>query len=86
MAELTVLDEKLGEVLGLAQAAQQAAKKVATLARKEKAQDLVELMGEMGQDAQTVEQHCQQVADRREGAKSAINKEAREPRPSLWSS
>src|ERR1700728_2303148 len=48
MAELTVLDEKLAEVLGLAQAAQQAAKKVATLARKEKETELVELMGQMG--------------------------------------
>ena len=32
MAELTTLDEKLAEVLGLAQAAQLATKKVATLA------------------------------------------------------
>ncbi len=36
MAELTHLDEKLAEVLGLAQAAQTAAKRVATLAKKEK--------------------------------------------------
>ena len=32
MAELTPLDEKLGEVLGLAQAAQEATKTVAKLA------------------------------------------------------
>ncbi len=32
MAELTPLDEKLGEVLGLAQAAQQATKKVSVRA------------------------------------------------------
>ena len=40
MAELTHLDEKLAEVLGLAQAAQAATKKVATLARKEKETEL----------------------------------------------
>jgi hypothetical protein len=43
MAELTTLDEKLAEVLGLAQAAQTATKKVATLARKEKETELLEL-------------------------------------------
>ena len=53
MAELTHLDEKLAEVLGLAQAAQAASKKVATLARKEKETDLVELMTRMGDDATT---------------------------------
>ena len=40
MAELTHLDEKLAEVLGLAQAAQAATKKVATLARQEKDTEL----------------------------------------------
>ena len=44
MAELTHLDEKLAEVLGLAQAAQTATKKVATLARKEKDTELLELL------------------------------------------
>jgi hypothetical protein len=42
MAELTILDEKLAEVLGLAQAAQTATKKVATLARKEKETELLD--------------------------------------------
>ncbi len=83
MAELTVLDEKLAEVLGLAQAAQQAAKKVATLARKEKKGDLVELMVEMGGDARTVEERCQQVATSRDGVKSAITKQARETKAEL---
>jgi hypothetical protein len=41
MAELTVLDEKLAEVLGLAQAAQAATKKVGALARREKESELV---------------------------------------------
>jgi len=56
MAELTHLDEKLAELLGLAQAAQVAAKKVATLARKENETALVELMIRMGDEATQVEQ------------------------------
>ena len=56
MAELTHLDEKLAEVLGLAQAAQVASKKVVTLARKEKETELVELMTRMGDEAAQVEQ------------------------------
>jgi hypothetical protein len=78
MAELTVLDEKLAEVLGLAQAAQQATKKVATLARKENEGDLVDMLIEMGDDARTVEERCQQVANSRDGVKSAITKKALE--------
>jgi hypothetical protein len=83
MAQLTVLDEKLAEVLGLAQAAQQAAKKVATLARREKESDLVDMMSEMGNEARTVEERCQQIANARDGVKSAINKEARETKVEL---
>lgn len=78
MAELTHLDEKLAEVLGLAQAAQAATKKVATLARKEKETDLAELMTRMGDEAAQVEQRCDDAADTREGMKSAIAKKARE--------
>ena len=44
MAELTHLDEKLAEVLGLAQAAQVATKKVGTLARQEDETELLELL------------------------------------------
>ena len=55
MGELTHLDEKLAEVLGLAQAAQTATKKVATLARKEKQTELVELMQQMSDQAAKIE-------------------------------
>ena len=58
MAELTHLDEKLAEVLGLAQAAQAATKKVATLAREEKDPELLELLQRMGDEAAKVEQRC----------------------------
>ena len=78
MAELTHLDEKLAEVLGLAQAAQTATKKVATLARQEKETELVELMTRMGDEAAQVEQRCDDAAGTREGAKTAIAKKARE--------
>jgi hypothetical protein len=78
MAELTHLDEKLAEVLGLAQAAQVASKKVVTLARKEKETELVELMTRMGDEAAQVEQRCDTTAGTRDGMKTAIAKKARE--------
>lgn len=78
MAELTVLDEKLAEVLGLAQAAQQATRKVAQLARRERETELVELLQRMGEEAAETEQRCQAAADTREGLKTAIRDKARE--------
>ena len=78
MAELTHLDEKLAEVLGLAQAAQVATKKVVTLARKEKETELVELMTRMGDEAAQLEQRCDTTAGTRDGMKTAIAKKARE--------
>jgi predicted Rossmann-fold nucleotide-binding protein len=78
MAELTHLDEKLAEVLGLAQAAQTASKRVATLARKEKESDLVQLMQQMSDQAAKIQQRCDVVAGSREGMRTAITKKARE--------
>jgi predicted Rossmann-fold nucleotide-binding protein len=78
MAELTHLDEKLAEVLGLAQAAQTATKKVATLARKEKQTELLELLQQMGDEAAKIEQRCDVVAGGRDGLRTAIAKKARE--------
>ena len=77
MAELTHLDEKLAEVLGLAQAAQAATKKVATLARQEKETDLVKLMTRMGDEATQVRQRCDDVAATRDGLKTAIAKKGK---------
>jgi hypothetical protein len=48
MAELTHLDEKLAGVLGLAQAAQVATKRVAALAGDEDETQLIDLMECMG--------------------------------------
>jgi hypothetical protein len=54
MAELSHLDEKLAEVLGLAQAAEVATKKVTTLARRENDTELLELLERMGDEAAKV--------------------------------
>jgi hypothetical protein len=78
MAELTHLDEKLAEVLGLAQAAQTATKKVAALASQDKDTELLELLQRMGDDAAKVEQRCDDAAGTREGMKTAIAAKAGE--------
>ena len=78
MAELTHLDEKLAEVLGLAQAAQAATKKVATLARQEKDTELLELLERMDDEAAKVEQRCDAATSSRDGVKTAITGKARE--------
>lgn len=78
MAKLTVLDEKLAEVLGLAQAAQTATRKVATLARREKETELLELMEQMRDQAAQIEQRCDVTAGTREGMKTAIARKARD--------
>jgi hypothetical protein len=83
MAELTHLDEKLAEVLGLAQAAQVATKKVTTLARKEKDTKLVELLQRIGDQAAEVEQRCDAAASARDGVKTAIIKKARETKAEI---
>jgi predicted Rossmann-fold nucleotide-binding protein len=78
MPELTHLDEKLAEVLCLAQAAQVATKKVATLARKEKESELLELMQQMSDQAGKIAERCDAVAGSRDGMRTAIAKKARE--------
>jgi hypothetical protein len=78
MAELTVLDEKLAEVLGLAQAAQAATKKVGTLARREKDAELLRLLQRMGDEAAKIEQRCDVASSSRDGMRTAIAKKARE--------
>ena len=78
MAELTQLESKVGEVLGLAQAAQEATRKVKTLAQKEKQTDLVQQLNQIAQEAKETAQRVTQVAGSFQGKKSAINQEARE--------
>ena len=78
MAELTHLDEKLAEVLGLAQAAQTATRKVATFARHENDTELLHLLERMDDEAAEVEQRCDAAASSRDGVKTAITDKARE--------
>ena len=78
MAELTVLESKLGEVTGLAMAAQGATEKVAKLARDEGEDELVQVLERMRQEAAETEERCTEVAGDFEGKKTAILEKARE--------
>ncbi|HEY2601058.1 MAG TPA: hypothetical protein VGI67_05845 [Thermoleophilaceae bacterium] len=75
MAELTTLEEKLAEVLGLAQAAQAATQKVEGLVGEE---SVIEVLHRMRGEAEETERRCTELADQREGKKTAILEKARE--------
>jgi hypothetical protein len=75
MAELTPLDEKLGEVLGLAQAAQDATKKVARLAEHD---ELVTRLERMREEAEETERRTMALVDGLEGKKTKIQDKGRE--------
>jgi hypothetical protein len=76
VAELTKLESKLGEVTGLAMAAQAATKKVIGLA-KEEHPELVSRLEQMHEEAAETERRCTQLADGLDGKKTAILEEAR---------
>lgn len=76
MAELTQLEEKLGEVIGLAQAAQDATSKVAGL--PEATDDLKQVLDQMSKEAAETQERGEQVAAERDGKKTAIQEKARE--------
>ena len=78
MAELTPIEEKLAEVLGLAQAAQQATTKIAKLAEEEGEDDAKSLLDRMNAEAAETEQRALDLAKAREGKKTAIEEKARE--------
>ena len=75
MAELTTIEEKLAEVLGLAQASQGATEKVEGLLEDE---TLVEALQAMRQEAAETERRCTDLAGERDGKKTAILDKARE--------
>ena len=75
MAELTPLDEKLAEVHGLAQAAQQATTHVAGM---EGAEDFKADLSKMREDAAETERRTDAHVDTLEGRKTAIREKARE--------
>lgn len=69
MADLTPLDEKLGEVLGLAQAGQDATTKVAGM---EGADEFKARLKQMGEEAAETERRIGEHIDTLEGRKTAI--------------
>ena len=75
MADLTPLDEKLGEVLGLAQAAQRTTEKVAKM---EGADDFADQLSRMRQEAEETERRTDDLVSQLDGKKTAIHEKARE--------
>ena len=78
MAELTNLESKLGEVVGLAMAAQEATQKVIKLAKEDGDDELVSTLERMREEAKETESRGTEVASSFEGKKTAILDEARE--------
>lgn len=75
MADLTTLEEKLAEVTGLAGAAQETTKKVESMLN---GSSLAETVRQMREEAEETESRCVELADRREGKKTAILEKAQE--------
>jgi hypothetical protein len=75
MAELTTLEEKLAEVLGLAQAAQKATEKVEGLVED---QGIAASLRQMREEAAETERRCTEIAEGRNGKKTAILDKAAE--------
>ncbi len=81
MAELTKLESKLGEVLGLAMAAQGATQKVKSMLQDDQ-QALAELLDGMHAEASETEERCTALAADFDGKKTAILEQARETKQS----
>lgn len=76
MADLTTLEEKLGEVTGLAGAAQAAAQKVEALLDDDS--ELLAAVKKMREESEETERRCTEAAGAREGKKTAILEKAQE--------
>jgi hypothetical protein len=75
MAELTTLEEKLAEVLGLAEAASKATEKVEGLVDDE---SVAAKLQKMREEAEETARRATEVAEQREGKKTAILEKAKE--------
>jgi hypothetical protein len=75
MAELNTLEEKLAEVLGLAQAAQGATTEVEGLVDDE---EIAAKLKTMREEAEETERRCTDLVDQRDGKKTAVLDKARE--------
>lgn len=81
MADLTKLESKLGEVLGLAMAAQGVTQKVKGLL-EDGQEGLADLLDRMHEEASETEDRCTALAGEFEGKKTAILEQARETKQS----
>jgi hypothetical protein len=79
MADLTNLESKLAEVLGLAAASKSATEKVKGMLDEDE-RDLVAVLEQMRDDAAETEQRCTEVAGTFDGKKTAILDAGRETR------
>jgi hypothetical protein len=75
MAEVNTIEEKVGEVLGLSMAAQNATKKIEDLVEDG---EIASVLQQMRSEAEETQERCEQLADQREGKKTAILEKARE--------
>ncbi len=82
MAELTKLESKLAEVLGLAMAAQGATRKVRGMLEDGDPQSLGGLLDRMHEEAGETEERCTALAGEFDGKKTAILDQARETKQS----
>jgi hypothetical protein len=79
MADLTALESKIGEVLGLAMAAQDATAKVGKLVEEEgERDDLRAALQRMAKEAKETEERTTELVSELEGKKTAILEKARE--------
>ncbi|HKG42966.1 MAG TPA: hypothetical protein VKB10_01815 [Gaiellaceae bacterium] len=79
MAELTALESKIGEVLGLAMAAQDVTRNVSRLVQDEgEHEDLEQALERMAHEARETEERTTELASELEGKKTAILEKARE--------
>jgi hypothetical protein len=79
MADLTAIESKIGEVLGLAMAAQDATQKVTKLVEEEgEHEDLQQTLQRMAEEAKETEERTTELASELDGKKTAILEKARE--------
>jgi len=79
MADLTNLESKIAEVLGLAAASKAATEKVKGMLDEDE-RDIAGILEQMGQEAAETEQRCTELASTFDGKKTAILDAGRETR------
>ena len=75
MADVTALEEKLGEVIGLAEAAQEAVAKVRSLPESEAQSDL---LARLGEESEETAKRGREVAEQRDGDPDGVLEKASE--------